>query len=76
MTLSERELDVVTAVLDDLLRKPYGELNTFIGSETIKDMAELYGKLRHRHYCERHGIAYEDMDEFDFEREYSEEWEV
>lgn len=76
MVLSERELTVVTAVFDDLLRKPYSELNTFIGSETIEEMSELFCKLRHRHYCERHGITYEDMDEFDFEREYAEEWEA
>lgn len=76
MILSERELCTVTAVLEELLRKPYSELNKVYGTLTIKEMSELYCKLEYRDYCEEHGIAFEDMDDLDFEQAYREKWEA
>lgn len=45
MNLSEKELRTVLAVLDELMHKPYSELNTFLGSLTIDEMAALYWKV-------------------------------
>lgn len=76
MVLTERELTIVQSVFEELLYRKYSELNGYLGSETIKEMQKLYSKLSHREYCERHGIKYEDMTEFDFEAEYAERWEA
>lgn len=71
MTLSERELQTVQAVFNDcLMRFTDDDLHTFIGSETLKDMKNLYSKIRYRDYCERHNIKFEDMTEEDFMRAY------
>lgn len=75
MNLTTNEKRTILAVFDELLRKPYSELNTFLGSLTIEEMQKLYGKLRHEGYCERHGIRYEDMTEEDFEQAYLERCE-
>lgn len=64
--LTEREKITVLAVFEDLLMKPYSELNTFIGSMTISDMQKLYLKLKYEDYCREHNIVYEDMTEDDF----------
>ena len=42
------------------------ELNKFLGSTTIVEMMTLANKMRYAEYCERHGIAYEDMTDEDF----------
>lgn len=77
MILNERELNIVEAVINDLrMHFTESELNTFIGSETIKEMATLANKLHYREYCEEHGIKYEDMTEDDFMQAYEEEWEA
>ena len=74
MTLSEHELQTVQAVFNDcLMRFTDDDLHTFIGSETLKDMKNLYSKIRYREYCERYNIKYEDMTAEDFERAYFEE---
>lgn len=75
MKLNERELATITAVLSEELKKPYSELNCTFGSLTIQEMSELYGKLKYRDYCEKYNITYEEMNEFDFEQAYREEWE-
>ena len=49
-----------------MLKKPYSELNCFLGSITIKEMQKLYSKLRYEQYCDDRGIKYEDMTEDDF----------
>lgn len=66
MTLSEKEKRVVLGVFGELMGRKYSELNTFLGSETIKEMQTLYSKLRHEEYCKRMGITYEEMTEDDF----------
>lgn len=66
MILSEKEKRVVLAVFGELMGRKYAELDTFLGSETIIEMQTLYSKLRHEEYCERKGIAYEEMTEDDF----------
>ncbi len=66
MTLTLEEKRTVRAVFGELLRKPYGELNSYLGSVTIKEMRRLYSKLSYEDYCEERGIRYEDMTEEDF----------
>lgn len=74
MLLNDDELQTVLAVFTDCFtRFNYDELHAFIGSETIKRMQNLRGKLEYRGYCERHNIRYEDMTDEDFERAYFEE---
>lgn len=73
MDLTAKEKATVLAVFDDLLRKPYSELNTFIGSETIKDMRKLYHELKYEWYCDKYNIRYEDMTDDDFFRAYEEQ---
>ena len=66
MKLTENEKRTVLAVFGELLKKPYGELNEFLGSLTIQEMQKLYYKLKYDDYCQEHGIAYENMTEEDF----------
>ena len=73
MILTNKEVRTLKAVLYDLVTTfQDDELNRFMGSETIKDMKALQQKLYYTDYCEEHGIAYEDMTEDDFIREYEE----
>ena len=74
MTLTKKEKKVVLAVFDELNKKRDAELNMYLGSETIKEMPTLYNKLRHEEYCERRGIAYEEMTEEDFIDAYEHEY--
>ena len=71
--MTEAEKRTVLAVFGELLKKPYGELNTFLGSLTIEEMQKLYSKLKYEPFCLRHGIKYEDMTEEDFIQAYDEE---
>ena len=66
MTLTANEKKTVLGVFEELLRKEYAELNTFLGSQTITDMQTLYQKLKYEGYCDRHGISYEEMSTDDF----------
>lgn len=66
MKLSENEKRTVKAVFGELLKKPYSELNCFLGSLTIEEMKKIYSKLRYEQYCDNRGIKYEDMIEDDF----------
>lgn len=66
MRLTANEKRTVKAVFGELLKKPYSELNCFLGSITIKEMQTLCLKLRYEHYCDERGISYEDMTEDDF----------
>lgn len=74
--ITERELEVMHGVLDELLHLKYDELNKTYGSETIKDMYHLWAKLGYRDYCEKYGVQYEDMTEDDFEQAYRDKWEA
>ena len=74
MTLTKKEKRVVLAVFGELNKKRDTELNMYLGSETIKEMRTLYNKLRHEEYCERMGIAYEEMTEEDFIDAYEHEY--
>lgn len=75
MELTRREKAVVEHVLSELLMHKYQDLNLIFGTETIKEMQKLYGKLTYADFCERHGVAYEDMTEADYEQAYREKWE-
>lgn len=66
MELTAKEKRIVKAVFGELLKKPYSELNCYLGSLTIKEMQKLYAKLRYEQYCDDRGINYEDMTEDDF----------
>lgn len=66
MKLTANEKRTVREVFSELLKKPYSELNCFLGSITIKEMQTLYCKLRYEQYCDDRGINYEDMTEDDF----------
>lgn len=73
--ITQREKQIVLSVFSDLLRKSFAELNTFIGSETIKDMAEMYHRLSFDDYCRAHNVRYEDMTEGDFIAAYEEKYQ-
>ncbi len=45
-SLNVKEVRTVIAVFSELEKMPYGELNKFLGSLTIKEMQELYRKLK------------------------------
>ena len=64
--MTDQEKRTVRAVFNELLKKPYAELNTFLGSLTIKEMQKLYSKLKYEDYCKDHEITYEEMTEDDF----------
>ena len=66
LQLTKEEKRTVREVFGELLRKPYDELNSYLGSLTIKEMMWLYRKLNYEDYCEERGIRYEDMTEDDF----------
>ena len=66
MKLTANEKRTVKAVFGELFKKPYSELNRFLGSITIEDMLKLYLKLRYEQFCDERGIDYEDMTEDDF----------
>ena len=74
MTLSEKEKRVVLGVFGELMGRKYSELDTFLGSETIKEMQTLYSKLQYEEYCKRRGITYEEMTEDDFVDAYEHEY--
>ena len=63
MKLTADEKRTVKAVFGELLKKPYSEINTFLGSLTIEEMQKLYSKLRYEQYLDERGIEYEDMTE-------------
>lgn len=75
MTFTEREINVIAAVMLELSRMHDDDLNRIIGSETIKDVHKLSSKLYHREYCDKHGIRFEDMTDADFEQAYFERFE-
>lgn len=75
MEFTRQEQRTILAVLSGILCLPYKEQNKIIGSLTIEDASRLYSKMKYAPYCERHGIAYEDMAEEDFEYAYREEWD-
>lgn len=64
--MTNDEKRTVLAVFSALLEKPYRELNTFIGSETIKEMQEMYSRLRYEDYLKRYGKSYDEMNEYDW----------
>lgn len=75
MTLTREELNTVFCVFYDLKTLKYDELNSFIGSETIKRMNNLCSKIHANDYCIEHGITFEDMTEDDWMSLYHEEYD-
>lgn len=50
--LNEKEIRTVISVFEELYRKPYDEINCYLGSLTIKEMLELRIKLRNAYLSE------------------------
>lgn len=71
--MTAHEKNVVMAVFSTLLEMGYSELNTFMGSITIKEMSDLYHRLKYEDYCQKHGLTYEEMTENDFCQAFEEE---
>ena len=71
--MTREEKRTVKAVFGELMKMDYHKLTLFLGSETIRDMEEMYNRLRYEPYCKRHGIRYEDMTNDDYEMAYAEE---
>lgn len=66
MVFTPDQIRTIFTVLGELWKKPYAELNEYLGSETIYKMRDLYHRMRYAGYCEEHHIRYEDMDIEDF----------
>ena len=66
ITLTNREKVITEHVLLELLKQKEKTLNKMFGSETIKDIGNLYRKLYYSDYCEKNGIKFEDMTDADF----------
>ena len=64
--MTKEEKRIVMSVFGSILKLKYEEMNNFLGSMTIKEMQEMYNKMKYEGYCEAQGIKYEDMDEQDF----------
>ena len=62
MEFTDNEKRTIKATFGELLKKPYSELNCFLGSLTIEEMQ----KLRYKKYCRDNGISYDDMAQEDF----------
>lgn len=44
-TLKDSDIRTILAVFGELVNRPYDELNTFLGSITIKEMVDLNSRL-------------------------------
>lgn len=67
MKFTARDMQVIEGILEDLCRMPYDKLNSFLGSETIKDMQNLRLRMKYADYMKEHGIkTLEDMTADDY----------
>lgn len=71
--MTREEKRTVLAVFTELLKMDYDKLNGFLGSLTIKEMQDLWHKLRYEDYCKKHGIDHRDMTDEDYIRAYEED---
>lgn len=69
--MTDREKRIVMAVFGTLLHEhTWNELNAApfqLGSITIKEMSDLYYRLKYEDFCTRRGIKYEEMTDEDYE---------
>lgn len=69
--MTSKEKTTVMAVFGALLEEhDFMELNAepfSLGSITIKEMSDLYYKLKYEDFCTRRGIKYEEMTDEDYE---------
>lgn len=63
--MTREEKRTVLAVFGELVKKDYNELNTFLGSVTIREMTRMYDRLKYEDWCDEHGISYEGMTDDD-----------
>ena len=75
VNLTEAEMRTVQAVICEVAKMPFSKMNTFLGSMTCEEVSKLASKFWYAGYCERHGIKYEDMTEWDYEEAAMEEWD-
>ena len=73
-TINENERKTMVAVFKELMKKPYNELNTFLGSETIEQMQAMAFKWEHAPYARKHDKHVSQMNDADFEQEYAEKY--
>ena len=72
MKLTAAEMRTIEAVICEVAKLPYAQMNTFLGSMTCNEVQALAHKFRYSAYCERNGVEYEDMTADDFEQAYLE----
>lgn len=60
MMINENEVRTALVVLEELFRKPYSELNTMYGSQTIKEMLDLKKRLNDWYQPEVNGKIYDE----------------
>lgn len=67
MKFTARDMQVIEGILEELCKMDYRKLNTFLGSETIKDMQNLRQRMKYSDYMQQHGInSLEDMTADDY----------
>lgn len=65
--MTEKDKNLVRVVFHELDRLPYKELNTILGSDTIKQMHNLLLKLETEEYRRVRNIKFQSMTDEDFE---------
>ena len=67
MDFTARDMQVIEGILESLCRMDYRQLNTFLGSETIKEMQNLRLRMKYADYMKEHGVkSLEDMTADDY----------
>lgn len=67
MKFTEQQERLIFVVLDEILRKPYDEINTTFGTRTIAEMKDLHDRMKYDDYCKRNGVKYENLTDDDRE---------
>lgn len=65
--MTEKDKNLVRVVFHELDRLSYKELNTILGSDTIKAMHNLLLKLETEEYCRERKIKFQCMTDEDYE---------
>ena len=65
--MTDKDKNLVRVVFHELDRLPYKQLNTILGSVTIKEMHELLLKLETEEYRRERNIKFQCMTDEDFD---------
>ena len=65
--MTDRDKRLVLTVFHELDKLPYRQLNTILGSLTIKEMHNFLMKLETEEFCKIRGLKFDDMTDDDFE---------